>query len=201
MEDSVTERDDIIAWREGKGIGEADLLAAMGPGLAPSATAQVVPTARFSEVAAAIAARLVRAIAVASPGIAEHELQMLVHAIAAMAIGGEHDEERRIAALMAQANLGIVSRFGTARTFALEGALGWFPRALEWATRRARLDRKCPHNLPELAAEAVSHHIAIARALGRDPEAAERAELEAQREDVRAVLSGRAVAFGSSEAG
>jgi hypothetical protein len=193
----VTERDDTVAWREGKGVCEADLLAAMGPGLARSSTEEVVPAARFSEVIAAIAARLVRALAAAPSGMAEHEIEMLIHAIAAMVIGGEHDEERKIAAFVAQANLGIVSRIGTARTFAVEGALGWFPRALEWATRRARLDRKCPHNLAHLAAEAVSHHIAIARALGRDPDAAERAELEAQREDVQAVLSGQAVAFGS----
>jgi hypothetical protein len=185
---------DLVAWREGRGIVASEMLSAMGPGLSPREGAPFVPAARWSEVVAAIAVRLLRAISPLA-GMQDHEREMLVHSIAAMATGGEHDEERKIMALVAQANLGIVSRFGTARPPALEGALAWFPRALEWATRRARLNRKCPYDLPSLAAEAAAHHAALASAQHADAEAARRAESEAQRRDVEAALAGREIAL------
>lgn len=189
----MNERIDPVAWREGRGVPPEELLASMGPGLAPGQDSPCVPVTAWSLVAAAMAARLLRSIA-QIPALQEHETSMLAHAVAAMSIGGEPGEENRIASLMAQANLGIVTRIGTARTAAVEGALSWFPRAFVWATHRARLDRKCPYSIPDLAAEAAAHHAALASSHpGGDPEAARRAELAAQRRDVESALQGRPI--------
>jgi hypothetical protein len=75
----------------------------------------------------------------------------------------------------------------------VENALSWFPRALVWGVRHARLDRKCPYKLSELAAEAAAHHAALAGVQGDNPEAALRAEQEAQRGDVETALADREI--------
>jgi hypothetical protein len=188
----MSEAMEFVAWREGSGVPAGELLASMGPGLAPGENTACVPITAWSRVAAAMAARLLRSIA-QIPGMQEHETNMLVHAVAAMSVGGEHNEENRIVALMSAANLGIVTRIGVARTASVEGALSWFPRALAWAAHRACLDRKCPYNLPDLAAEAVSHHAALASHHGGDAKTAREAERGAQRRDVESALQGREI--------
>lgn len=63
----MTDRSEFVAWRGGKGIKPDELLGAMGPGLAPGSEAPFVPAARWSEVIAAIAVRLLRAVSRVRP--------------------------------------------------------------------------------------------------------------------------------------
>jgi hypothetical protein len=179
------------AFREGAAVRHEELLAHIGPGLARDAATPPVPLPGWCELVAVMAARLLR---VLGEHLAPHEVDMLTHAIVAMAIGGEHDAERRFAAGAAQANLGIVCNFGTARLPAVDDALGWFPGALEWATHRARLDAKCRIDVPALAAAAAAHHAAVAATRGADAIEAQRTEIDAQLRDVEAVLDGKSVA-------
>lgn len=186
----MTEPVALVAWRGGKAVPPDELLAAMGPGLAPSAGAAFVPAARWNEVAAAIGERLLRAVAMVRP-FQEREADIYVNCIAVMATSAGHDAGRRGAALEAVAFLNTSRIMAEPRPPSIEGALRWFAPALAWATRHPLLDRKCPYKLSDLAAEAVAHHAALARAHGADPEAARLAEQQAQRHDVSSALAGR----------
>ena len=188
----MTEHAKLVAWRGGKGIPRDELLGAMGPGLAPGSEAPFVPAPRWSDVAAAIATRLLRAAAKIRP-FQEREANIYVNCVTVMAVGGEHDEGRRLAAIEAAAFLNTTRIMADRKPPSVEAALSWFPRALAWATRHARLDRKCPYKLADLAAEAAAHHAELARVQGDDPEAARRAEEEAQRRDVEAALEARGI--------
>src|SRR5262249_35842768 len=86
------------AWRGGAPVAERARLQARGRGLAAAELADPIPAARWSAVAAAMALRLLRAVA-PDAVVQRHELEMTVNAIAAMAGAGAHDESRRIHAL------------------------------------------------------------------------------------------------------
>ncbi len=163
----MTERSEFVAWRGGKGIKPDELLGVMGPGLAPGSEAPFVPAARWSEVIAAIAVRLLRAVSEVRP-FQEREADVLVRCARIMAAGSEHDAGRYASALEAIALLNTARIMAESRPPTVESALSWFP-APSPEVRHARLDRKCPYKLSELAAEAAAHHAALAGVQGTIP--------------------------------
>jgi hypothetical protein len=180
------------AFREGREVVEEELLAAMGPGLAAARDTPPVQAARWSELAASMARRLISAAARAH-GFDESEASMLALGLAAARAGGRHDTDTARDAAMALANLQLVVKFGAAQPPSVHGALAVMLRIVLWATRRARLDRRCPYALPKLGLEAVEAHADLADALEEDADLARERERAQQRREVADVLSGREV--------
>ncbi len=174
------------AFLRGQSIADADLLASIGPGLAPSAEAPIA-SRDWNHFAFALGLRLLIVYANESKS-QQHVLDICKTALATMVTldPGAAEEDRHARLGMIEATLRPMTMF--ARSVAAELQL----RIFRWGTRRARRDRTLHDSLADLARDATEAHAEIAARAGNDADAARDAERAAQRADVATVLAGRA---------
>jgi hypothetical protein len=84
------------------------------------------------------------------------------------------------------ASLGVFGRIRH-RTVEMGVVYDWTAEALEWASKRHRLDRRCRIEPPHLCRAAVEIHRVVAEHRGADPEAAVAAEQRIQLESLVAA--------------
>jgi hypothetical protein len=161
-------------------------LDAIGPG-AIGAGGAPVPAAAWNGFAFRLGARLLAAWADTGPHA--HVFETLKTGIAF--VGAAEDLRLEPNAytqvLVIEATLGPITLMAGGAGPARD-AVDVLHRLFQWGTRRIRRDRRCPHDLAGLAAEAADVHGGLAELLGRDRDEAVAAELEAQREHAGRIL-------------
>jgi hypothetical protein len=179
-----------IAYLAGKPVDDADLLAVLGPGLAPSADAPPIPSRDWNAFGFALGVRLLKAYA--QQAIAEeHVIDICKTALATVA--GAHDlltaPDGASTVAIIEATLRPMTMLASSPAADLE----W--RIFRWGTRRIRRNRRLHDALADLARDAAEAHAELAARAGNDPDAARAEELAAQRADATTVLAGNASAL------
>ena len=175
----------IEAWLAGEPVD--DLLAHVGPGLAPAPDAPPIDARSWNAFAFTLGIRLARAYA-HRPNAGQHVVDQMIVALARIASIDELlvDPEACMKVAITEATLRPFTMF------AKSNAAELFMRLYRWGTRRVRGDRKLADSLVKLAAEAIDAHAECAGLAGTDPEAAREAERASQLADARTVLAGNA---------
>jgi hypothetical protein len=173
------------AWLAGEPVD--DLLARVGPGLAPAPDAAPIDARSWNAFAFTLGIRLARAYA-HRPNAGEHVVDQMIVALAQIASIDEllADPEATTKLAITEATLRPFTMF------AQSSAAELLMRLFRWGTRRVFKDRKLADSLAKLAAEAIDAHAECAGLAGADPDAARAAERAAQLADARTVLAGNA---------
>ncbi len=182
----------MTAFLRGRAIADDDLLAVVGPGLAPAADATPIPSRDWNHFAFTLGLRLLIVYAHETKS-KDHVLDICKTALATLVsvdelLAGEESETRATVGMI-EATLRPMTMF--AESAAAELQL----RIFRWGMRRVHRDRHHHDSLADLARDAASAHAEIAARAGNDADAARDAERAAQRADAATVLAGRAASL------
>lgn len=180
----------MTAFLQNQPIADADLLAVIGPGLAPSIDAPPISSRDWNVFAFALGLRLLQVYANESKSEA-HVLDICKTALATLV-----SLDELLAAENAQVTLGMIEATLRPMTmFAGSAAAELQLRIFKWGTRRVRRDRFHRDSLADLCRDAAEAHAEIFARAGQDADAARDTERAAQRADAATVLAGRAASL------